>query len=64
MREIKKHWNDGTRQRTRNGIYIKQRSLCGREFMFGGFANAKRKVTCKNCQRVMGLHNKSTGEKK
>lgn len=53
MREVKKHWNDGTRERTRDGIYVKQRSLCGREFIFGGFANKKSAVTCRNCARIL-----------
>lgn len=53
MREVKKHWNDGTRPKTKGAFYVIQKSLCGRSFIFGGFANAKRKVTCKNCQRIL-----------
>lgn len=52
-REAKKHWNDGTRPRLKGAVLVKQRSLCGREFVFGGFANAKKNVTCKNCKRLM-----------
>ena len=61
MREAKKHWNDSTRERTRDGVYVKQRSLCGREFVFGGFANKKRAVTCETCQRILAGY---TGESK
>ena len=53
MREVKKHWNDGTRPRQKGAMLVKQRSLCGREFMFGGFANAKRKVSCKSCAKIL-----------
>ena len=53
MLEIKKHWNDGTRQRTRDGIFVKRRALCGREYLFGGFADKKRAVTCKTCARIL-----------
>ena len=53
MREKKKHWNDGTRPRLKGMMLVKQRSLCGREFVFGGFANAKRKVSCKTCARIL-----------
>lgn len=53
MREVKKHWNDGARPRLKGVLLVKQRSLCGREFIFGGFANKKRSVTCKTCQRIL-----------
>lgn len=53
MREVKLHWNDGMRPKQRGAVLVKQRSLCGREFIFGGFANMKRKVTCKNCAKIL-----------
>ena len=53
MREAKKHWNDGARPRLKGVMLVKQRSLCGREFIFGGFANKKRAVTCLTCKKIL-----------
>ena len=53
MREVKLHWNDGKRPKQMGAMLVKQRSLCGREFILGGFAHWKRKVTCKHCASIL-----------
>lgn len=53
MREQKKHWVK------KQGYYEPSVSLCGKRFIT--FANAKRKVTCKTCQRILAGY---TGEVK
>ena len=51
MRQIKTHWAG---ERKSKGAWREVYSLCGR-INPSRFANAKRKVTCANCRRILQL---------